>query len=168
MRAPGYIRTPFATTGDVTPVPIPAQPNGAISMATGWGPNYQADPASDPQAKNIGRQEMNYLFNLLSAILQRWQVEAFPEWIAPADNAGTPVGYNLGTIVRYPVAGGRFVLRMSNVENNTATPSDSGSTLAWFDPMGNPTTTTRGMPLAATLADLRNGASGLMVTPDVL
>lgn len=132
MRDPGYILTPFASTGDVSPIPFTTQADGSVSMPTGWGADYAKDQTTDPTAKPIGRQTTNWLMNLMSTLLQRWQGETFPEWIDAAANGGTAFSYPRGAIVRFGT--GLTQLRMSIVDGNTATPNASSDTGQWIDP----------------------------------
>lgn len=50
---------PFAVSGDKTPVPDASQPSGNVSYTDGYTPDYQADQATDPNAKDIERQKLN-------------------------------------------------------------------------------------------------------------
>lgn len=132
MRDPGFVQVPFATGGDVATIPNATQASGAVSMQQGWGPDYQKDLATDPDAKAVERQVMNGLMNTVTQLLQRWQTEAIPEWIDAAANGGTAYPYPRLALVRY-LGGGNPVLRISLVDNNTSTPSAAGSTANWAD-----------------------------------
>ncbi len=131
MRDPGYIITPFASTGDTLAIPFANQADGSVSFAQGWGPDYAKDQTTDPTAKPVGRESTNFLMNMLSTLLQRWQGETFPEFIDAAANGGSPYPYQRGAIVRF--GADLTALRMSMVNNNTATPSGS-DTGQWIDP----------------------------------
>lgn len=126
-----FFRTPFATSGDVTPVPVAVSPSGTISFTQGWGPDYQRDLASDPLAKPVARQDMNYLFNQVTSVLGRWQAETIPEWIAPADNGGVAMVYAAGMQVRYRASDiDPFVSYVSIVDGNNTTPAPGANWVA--------------------------------------
>lgn len=132
MRIPGFLKVPFAFSGDKTAIPEALQPGGQVSMTQGWGPDYQKDLASDPTAKAIDRQQTNQLFNVVSTLLQRWQSETFPEFIDAAANGGAAYPYSVGTIVRVP-NGASWVLRISTHDANTAIPNVAAGTADWAD-----------------------------------
>lgn len=132
MREPGYLQIPFAAAGDRAAIPTTIQPGGQLSMQQGWTPDYQLELGVNPAAKAIDRQQTNQLMFILSALLQRWQTEAFPEWIDPANNGGTPYTYPLGALIRVP-NGASWNLRLSTVANNTTDPTNVSA--AWVDPM---------------------------------
>lgn len=132
MRDP-FIKVPFASSGDRSSIPDATQPSGSISMQNGWGIDYEKEVGVVPGAKSVNRQDMNQIFNLISTLVNRWQTEAFPEWVDSAANGGSALEYPVGTIVRYP-SGSNFVLRESLLNNNTATPNPTSSTAQWADP----------------------------------
>lgn len=169
MRDP-FIKVPFASSGDKSPIPDATQPNGSISMQSGWGVDYEKEVGVDPAAKTVNRQDMNQAFFLVSALLNRWQTESFPEWVDSAANAGSPLAYPIGTVVRYP-NGSDFVLRVSLVNNNIATPSPTQATEQWGDPMPglnlkSATEALVGISRFATQAETNTGAlDTVAVTP---
>lgn len=117
-----YIATPFALSGDKTPIPGPVDLTGAVSYTQGWGIDYERELGVDSLAKPVSRGVNNYLFNVITTAIKAYQEQAWPEWIAPADNGGTPVGYAAGTVVTVatnPVATRQWV---SLVDNNTSMP----------------------------------------------
>lgn len=130
MRDP-YIRTPFADNGDQTEIPNSTQPDGSISMQQGWGIDYTLEVGVDPAAKSVDRGHMNKILNLATRLIKRWQTETYPEWIDAASNGGSDYPYPRGAVVRYPNGSGGFVVRVSLLDNNTATPSASGTTPNW-------------------------------------
>lgn len=100
-----FFRAPFATTGDKTAIPDTAQPDGSMSYPEGFGFDYERNPATDPQAKRIPREETNqYLFDITSN-LRQYQTQGFPQWVTPAQNGGTPLEYPLNAYVRHDGAG---------------------------------------------------------------
>lgn len=135
MRVPGFMKTPFAFSGDKAAIPEATQPGGQVSFNQGWGADYQKDLLTDPTAKAIDRAQTNQLLYIITTLLNRWQSEAFPEWIDSAANGGAPYPYPIGTIVRVQ-NGSSWVLRMSMQDANTNIPSVSGSTPAWSDVLG--------------------------------
>lgn len=132
MRVPGFVKTPFAFAGDKATIPEATQPGGQVSFTQGFGPDYQKDLASDPDAKAIDRAQTNQLMYLLTTLVQRWQSETFPEWIDTTANGGAPYPYPYGAIVRV-VSGVSWVLRMSTKDANTSTPSPGAGTADWAD-----------------------------------
>lgn len=114
----------FALSGDKTAIPTAAQPSGAISLTTGWGPDYQKDPATNPDSKPIDRGTMNWLFNLVTALLRTHQTATYPEWIDAAANGGNAFAYPKGATVRYRAnAGSPWVVWTNTIDGNTASPS---------------------------------------------
>lgn len=156
MRQKFFI-TPFAATGDRASPPDPQQPDGSVSYSVGFGPDYEADPASSPNAKPVPRAETNGLFYDLSAAVSALQREGVPEFITPADNGGAAFPYSRGAVVRWSASGEPpFATYVSRVDNNVAAPSVAAS---WA-------------PLifeGATAADAIAGTSStLIVTPAAL
>lgn len=134
MRVPGLLQA-FAAQGDRVVIPNPAQADGSVSFAQGWGPDYQKDQATDPNAKPIDRASTNYLMYAMSQLIRRWQTETYPEWISPADNGGVAYAYTKGSVVRVGATLG--TLRISLVDNNTEQPTEGNTTAKWGDPSGS-------------------------------
>lgn len=121
-----FIAVPFALSGDVTAIPDAVVPAGLVSFTQGYGPDYARDLDTDPLAKSIDRANMNYLFNVISAICREWQTEAFPEWIDAASNAGVAFPYDLQTVVRWrALPADPFLNYVSLHTANTALPSSA-------------------------------------------
>lgn len=55
-----YFSIPFANSGDKTSIPDASQPSGSVSFEDGWTPDYEKDQATDPDAKDVSRQNENY------------------------------------------------------------------------------------------------------------
>lgn len=111
---------PFGATGDRATIPEATQPGGQVSYQQGFGPDFERDPATDPLAKRVPRDETNeYLYQITNAI-KFLQLYGAPEWYA-TDSTGTAVSYPLTARVRYDAGAGMRVWR-SLVANNTATP----------------------------------------------
>lgn len=71
--------TPFASAGDTQAIPETTQPSGVVSMAQGWGSDYEkAD--TDPNYKPVGRREQNALFNLITEALLEIQTYGVAIW----------------------------------------------------------------------------------------
>lgn len=63
-----FFRTPFALSGDKTPIPDTVQGDGSVSYAQGYGVDYERD-YDDPLAKDIPRSADNQLrFDITQAI----------------------------------------------------------------------------------------------------
>lgn len=120
-----FFGTPFAAVGDKTEIPRATVPDGSVSVAQGYGPDYQRDMLTDPLAKPIERGGMNWLFNQITQLLGRWQTETVPEWVSAADNNGVAIQYQVGSQVRYRVSDvAPFLSYVSVVENNDSVPTN--------------------------------------------
>lgn len=115
---------PFAASGDLTPVPNATQPDGAVSYSQGYGYDYSRDPTTDPQAKNVGRGELNQILNDITSALGQIQKNGFPEYITAAENGGAAYPYAVDAVVRYE--GANYI---SLEDDNTADPTDA---TAWL------------------------------------
>lgn len=98
---PKFFRFPWASTGDKTSIPDTAPPSGAVSYPQGFGPDYERDPATDPLAKRVPRDETNQLYYDITSNLQAWQLANAPEWVDAAQNGGVSVTYPINALVRY-------------------------------------------------------------------
>lgn len=110
------IKVPFASSGDKTAVPD-TDATGAVNMTQGYGLAYSLDPATDPSAKRIERDKMNWLFNRITQAINEIQVSGVTPFITSADNGGSPFSYGKGAIVSLSGA-----VYQSLVANNTTTP----------------------------------------------
>lgn len=115
-----YFNVPFATSGDKATIPEAVQPSGAISYTQGYGPDYERDPANDPLAKRIPRDETNEFYFQITNSLKYLQLYGVPEFYALAD--GGPANYPLGARVRRDDK-----LWVSVISNNTAVPGADGT-----------------------------------------
>lgn len=113
-----YFRVAFAASGDVLAIPQAAQGDGSVSYTEGFGFDYERNPASDPAAKRIPRDQTNELYRAITDGLGQYQRFGFPEWITAANNGGTAYSYAKGAFVRYPDG----KLYGSLVNGNTVTP----------------------------------------------
>src|ERR1700744_1846305 len=121
-----WFRFPFAVAGDLTTIPDPTQGDGSISYDQGFGPDYQLDPATNPSALDIPRQQTNQLFNDITTALQYIQTGVAPAWIDATTNGGTAYSYPIGAHVLYTDG---FVYE-SYVAANTATPGPGSNSWA--------------------------------------
>lgn len=117
-----FFVTPFATTGDKTPIPNAVQLDGSVSYAQGFGPDYQADPATDPDAKDVPRDEMNQVLYDLSNATREYQISGTPDFITSVLNGGTPFSYSINARVRY-----NDEIYESRVNSNTDLPTVAAS-----------------------------------------
>ena len=115
-----YFAIPFATSGDKTVIPEAATPSGAVSYTQGFGPDYERDPATDPLAKRVPRNETNEVLFEATKAIKYLQLYGMPEWFA-VDDSGNPVTYSKNAWVRRTVTGVTTVW-VSLVDGNTATP----------------------------------------------
>jgi len=95
-----FFRYPFAVAGDKTAVPDPTQVSGAVSWQQGYGPQYEL-PYTDPNARDIERNQNNQLHYDITTALQEYQTNGVPDWIDPAQNGAANYAYPLGARVRY-------------------------------------------------------------------
>lgn len=147
-----YFGVPFATSGDKATIPEATQPSGSISFTQGFGPDYERDPATDPLAKRVPRDETNELNFQMTNAIKFLQLYGTPEWYA-VDDLGNPVSYPLSARVRYDAGAGMQAWR-SIAAANTATPGSDATKWALdtaFD-------------LAALEATLAEAISGLLGT----
>jgi|GEM_PF-1537588 len=117
-----FFRIPFASNGDKQAVPDDKTTDGYVSFTEGWGADYEKDLFSDAHAKAVERNAMNGILNAITLALRQYQTDAFPEWITPANNGGTPYPYGAGVVVRNRQGGGAFISYVSLANNNTAEP----------------------------------------------
>lgn len=118
-----YIRTPFAENGDKTTIPNDNPPDNTVSYDQGFGPEYDLDPVTDPNAEDIERGNFNSLLNNTTGNIQFWQTRLFPDWVPAADNGGTPIQYGIGMVVNHNG------LTWIAIENNTTQEPGVGG---WF------------------------------------
>lgn len=95
-----YFKVPFADTGDKLAVPQATQPDGSVSFNTGWGPDYEL-PYSNPNSKDIPRDQSNQLSYAITKALQEYQQGGVPDWIDPSQNGGVNFTYAKGSRVRW-------------------------------------------------------------------
>lgn len=81
-------KQPFAHGGDAIAIPSASQPDGKMSSADGWTPDYQL-PSGDPNYKPVDRQEMNGVFKEVTEALGQVQVQGAAAW--SADGAPYPI-----------------------------------------------------------------------------
>lgn len=115
-----YMGIPFGTSGDKATIPEATQPGGQVSYQQGFGPDYERDPATDPLAKRVPRDETNEFYYQVSNAVKFLQLYGRPEWYA-LDDSGNPVSYPLSASVRHNAGAGMQAWR-SLVANNTTTP----------------------------------------------
>lgn len=127
-----FFGIPFAVSGDKATIPEAVQPSGAISYTQGFGPDYERDPATDPLAKRVPRDETNEFYYQVSNAIKFIQLYGTPEWYAVDDN-GDPVSYPLSARVRYDAGTGMQAWR-SLIAGNTATPGSDATKWTVDDP----------------------------------
>lgn len=159
MSAQKFFKTIFANAGDVAVIPDPAQGDGSMSYQEGWGLDYERNPATDPAAKRISRDQMNQLFRDITDNIREYQIAGFPEYITPAQNGGVPFSYPKNAYVRYDTVGDGtgWTIFCSLVNNNTDVPTDPDT---WA--VSNPLTVAA---VLASQADVNNGVAGKLVGP---
>lgn len=113
------IKIPFASSGDKTAVPD-TDSGGGVNMTQGYGQAYQLDPTTDPSAKRVERDKMNWLFNRITSAINEIQIGGIAPFITSADNGGAPFAYGKGAIVLL-----NGVAYQSLEASNTTTPPDA-------------------------------------------
>lgn len=111
-----YFKVPFAESGDTTPVPEAAQPDGSVSFTEGFGPDYQAS-SDDPDVLYPERPIVNELFKSVTENLKILAEHGFPDWITSSDNGGSPFPYEIFSFVRH-----NNIVYFSLEDNNTDEP----------------------------------------------
>lgn len=114
-----FFPVPFAFSGDTTPIPVALDPSGLVSFTSGYGFDYERDRTSDPDAKAIERQKMNYLFLAITTALRDLQTLGAPEWITSANNGGTPFEYDVAAVVRHNSAVWESLVTANDTEPGT-------------------------------------------------
>ena len=111
---------PFASTGNKTAVPNALQPDGTVSYAQGFGPDYELNKTVDPvNAKDVPRAQTNQLYYDLTDAVGEQQLYGVALW--GADRAPYPLNaraYHTGKLWR------------SNAANNNGEP---GVSVTWDD-----------------------------------
>lgn len=120
-----YFFNPFAVQGDTLPIPTDLQVSGAISYYQGYGPDYELNLLTNPDAIPIGRTTMNQLFLDITTQLQAYSQFGTPFFITTDQNEGTPFSYRIYARVYYS-----GVVYENQVDENTATPGTDSSWLA--------------------------------------
>jgi len=113
-----YFKTPFAASGDKNAVPNAAPVDGSVSYESGFGVDYQLDPATDPSAKDILRPDHNGILHAVTDSVRALQEFFAPQWISAADNGGAPFAYAAKALVLYTDG----QVWQSLIPANTATP----------------------------------------------
>lgn len=113
----------FAESGDTQTVPEATQGDGTVSYEQGFGPDYDRNLATDPQAQAIPRDRMNGLFQDITGNIQHWQENTYPEYVTAAQNGGTTVTYPFGAIVTYDSGSGSLPYQVSNTAGASSLPT---------------------------------------------
>lgn len=107
---------PFAATGDKAAVPNTLQPDGTVSYAQGFGPDYELDKTLDPiNAKDVPRDQTNQIYFDLTDAVGEQQLYGVALW--GADRAPYPLNAR---------AYHNDKLWRSSVINNSGEPGVSG------------------------------------------
>lgn len=119
MPIDNYFDTVFAQNGDRTTVPDATDPSGYVSMDQGYTSDYQL-AYSDPDAKDVERDKMNYILYEVTKAIQNYQQKGTPPFITTAMNGGSPYSYSKYDKVYYS-----GVTYQSLENSNTDTPPSS-------------------------------------------
>lgn len=110
-----YFKNAFADSGDKTAVPDDAT-GTLVSYETGYTPEYELDPDTDPNGNFVGRQRFNQIVFDTTENLKQWQDFGYPEFVAD-DGTGSPLSYQIGRIVE--LSGTYY---RANTDNTTTSP----------------------------------------------
>ncbi len=111
-----FIKIPFASSGDKTNPPD-TDASGGVNWTQGYPTAYSKDPATDPSAKRIEREEFNGILNRLSLAINEIQTNGIAKFISSADNGGAAFTYSKGAWVVY-----NGITYVSKVDTNNTTP----------------------------------------------
>lgn len=131
-------KTPFAATGDKELLATADQPDGKVSLQTGWTPDYEL-PNDNANYRPVGRAEMNGIINEITDGLGEIQLNGFAKW--QAIDGGWPLGAQ--------VSHGGLTYR-SLIESNTSEPGVAGAN--WLAMGTGIATTAQAQALADDLA----------------
>lgn len=112
-----FIKIPFAQSGDKTNPPD-TDVAGGVNWTQGYGTAYSKDPAADPSAKRIEREEFNGVLNRLSTAIREIQYNGITPYITPSDNGGSAFAYDKGVLVLY-----QEEVYQSRIAGNVSLPS---------------------------------------------
>jgi hypothetical protein len=157
MSGTDLVLQPFASSGDKFTPPQSVDPNGFMSFNLGYTTNYELDLSTgNLNAHPVERQNLNYLFYLLTSGLQEFQQYGFSVWFN-----SMPGGYGNNACVRRLWTDGiTWKVWQSQVANNTVDPNTGGQTSWTVLPTLGAITAASPMPAGgATL-----GPSGELVT----
>lgn len=154
-----FTKVPFAATGDVTSIPTAVQPDGSVSMAAGFGFDYQRDNGAgggtpDPLAKSIPRDATNGILNEITASIGEIQLNGLAIWAASA------APYPINATVRHNNTNWR-----STVANNSAQPGVS-PLANWIDmtaPIAQATESAAGIAAIASPTQATTGADNTVI-----
>lgn len=122
-----YFKYAFGVDGDLTAVPNLVTGDGSVSYQQGFGPDYQADYPTDPDALPVPRTQSNQLYFDITQAIQQIQSDGFNLWISASDNGAVAFSYRLGAIVIY--TDGQYY--QSNKAANVDEPTAGAGAISW-------------------------------------
>lgn len=99
----------FAQDGNRTAMDL-TRPDGVVNLTQGYTDDYSRQLGSDPAAKAIERDRMNWLFNVITGNIIDWQQSAVPQYLAQTQ-------YAVPALVRFAPSG-----TVENIYRAIATP----------------------------------------------
>jgi microcystin-dependent protein len=121
-----YFVFPFATAGDVAPIPNPTT-GVAVSYQSGFTSPYSL-PSSNPSSLPVPRTQFNQLMFDITSALQQYQAFGVYPFITASDNDGAAFAYSIYARCRYDDGSGAGPqLYESLVNSNTQTPGVTAS-----------------------------------------
>lgn len=87
----------FAQDGTRTAIDL-TRPDGVVNLTQGYTDDYSRQLGTDPAAKAIERDKMNWLLNILSSNIIDWQQSAVPQYLAQTQ-------YDVPAMVRFAPSG---------------------------------------------------------------
>jgi len=115
-----YFRFPWAVDGDKAAIPDPTQSDGAVSYQQGYGPNYETNPETDPNSRDIERTMYNQALFDITQTLQQYFQRSVPPYITSAMNGGVAYGYSQYARVLF-----NNRIYESLINNNTTEPTNT-------------------------------------------
>lgn len=122
-----FSKVAFAATGDVNTIPSTVQPDGSVSLPSGWGFDYERDNGAgggtpDPLAKNIDREDLNGILNEITASIGEIQQNGYAIWVS------TAAPYPINAKVRR-----NNINYRSLITNNSDEPSVGAGSTSWAE-----------------------------------
>lgn len=118
-----WFRYSFGEEGTLSPIPEVIQGGGEVSFQEGWSSDYELNPDTEVNSKDIDRAQHNQLWKTITGNVKFWQQHLYPLFTPAADNGAVAVSYSFGTRVRHNPGGGENIYEVIDVAGTTALPT---------------------------------------------